>query len=115
MSKIDVGFIAKVRYSLNESQKSYVSANKETILQTAAQLTFSEIEDKEDGAILRIMKMNPALRYYMNFYSDSIVVTGIAEKLGSLKDFPQIAMAEIAALIGNATKGSASGASQYAT
>ena len=114
MNKIDVGFIAKVRYSLDEPQKSYVSANKETILQTATELTFSEIEDK-DGAILKIMKMNPALRYYIHFYSDSIVVTGIAEKLGSLKDFPQIAMAEIAALIGNATKGSASGPSQYAT
>jgi len=115
MSKIDVGFIAKIRYSLDEVQKNYVSANKDAIRQTAAELTFYEMEDKEDGAILRIMKMNPALRYYINFYNDSIIVTGIAEKLGSLKNFPEIAMAEIAALIGNATKGNTPNASQYAT
>jgi hypothetical protein len=114
MRKIEVGFSAKIRFNLDESQRNYVLTHRERILRMAAILTFSKLEDK-DGAILKIAKINPVLQYCVAFYGDSIVATGFADKLDTLKDFPQIAMEEITFLIGNATKGITSGPSQYTT
>ncbi|MEM3459449.1 MAG: hypothetical protein QXQ64_08955 [Candidatus Bathyarchaeia archaeon] len=100
MSKINVGFIAKIYYSLDESEKNYVSVKMDAIRKIAAELTFHEVRDKEDGIILKFVKKNPVLCYFIDFYNDLIIITGIAKQLRSLEDFVEIAMEEIDALIG---------------
>ncbi len=59
------------------------------------------------------MKITPVLQYYVIFYEDIVVATGFSGRLDVLKDFPQMAMAEIALLIGSASDRTIPDPSQY--